>query len=140
MWKEAKRTAGHALEIDPYSADGMRTLVESILNGSADINEARRVLETFPAENKVLVNSNVGDVRDMMGGRAYVFVLARDFEAALKVWETVGNAAVDERRRHPPESRSESWAAISWARKLKRRKPDSCWRRDYSICLTTFLR
>jgi TolB-like protein/Tfp pilus assembly protein PilF len=99
MWKDAERTARNALEIDPYSADGMRTLVESILNGSADINEARRVLATFPAENKVLVNSNIGDVRDMMGGRAYVFVLARDFEAALKVWEAAGNAAVDERRR-----------------------------------------
>jgi serine/threonine-protein kinase len=35
----------------------------------------------------------------MIGDRAYVFVLARDFQAALKVWEAAGNTAVDERRR-----------------------------------------
>ena len=99
MWKEAERTARHALEIDPHTADGMRTLLGSILNGRGDINEAQRVLATFPAENKILVNSNFGDVRDMAGDRAYVFVLARDFEAALKVWEAAGNTAVDERRR-----------------------------------------
>jgi TolB-like protein/Tfp pilus assembly protein PilF len=99
MWKEAERTARHAVEIDPQASDGMRTLLGSILNGRGDINEAQRVLATFPAENKILVNSNFGDVRDMIGDRAYVFVLARDFEAALKVWEAAGNTAVDERRR-----------------------------------------
>src|SRR5437764_1011402 len=99
MWKEAERTARHALEIDPYAADGMRTLLGSIIGGSGDINEAQRVLATFPAENKILVNSNFGDVRAITGDRAYVFVLARNFKAALKVWETAGNTAVDERRR-----------------------------------------
>jgi TolB-like protein/Tfp pilus assembly protein PilF len=99
MWKEAERTARHALEIDSQAADGMRTLLGSILNGSGDINKAQRVLATFPTENKILVNSNFGDVRSVTGDRAYVFVLARDFEAALKVWEAAGNTAVDERRR-----------------------------------------
>jgi TolB-like protein/Tfp pilus assembly protein PilF len=99
MWKEAERTARHALEIDPQAADAMRTVLGSILNGSGDINEAQRVLATFPAENKILVNSNFGDVRAITGDRAYVFVLARDFKAALKVWEAAGNTAVDERRR-----------------------------------------
>ncbi len=99
MWKEAERTARHAIEIDPQTADGMRTLLASILNGSGGINEAQRVLASFPAENKILVNSNFGDVRAITGDRAYVFVLARDFEAALKVWEAAGNTAVDERRR-----------------------------------------
>ncbi len=98
MWKEAERTARHALEINPQAADGMRTLLGSIVNGSGDINEAQRVLASFPAENKILVNSNFGDVRGMIGDRAYVFVLARDFQAALKVWEAAGNTAVDERR------------------------------------------
>jgi len=99
MWKEAERTSRHAIEIDPQTADGMRTLLASILNGSGGINEAQRVLASFPAENKILVNSNFGDVRAITGDRAYVFVLARDFEAALKVWEAAGNTAVDERRR-----------------------------------------
>ena len=98
MWKDAARAARHSLELDPYAADGMRTLIGSILGGSGDINEAQRVLATFPAENKVLVSSTFGNVRDITGDRAYVFVLARDFEAALKVWEAAGNTAVDERR------------------------------------------
>jgi TolB-like protein/Tfp pilus assembly protein PilF len=99
MWKEAERTARHALEIDPHAADGMRTLLESILSGSGDIHEAQRVLATFPTENRILVSSNIGDVRNIIGDRAYVLVLARDFEAALKVWEAAGSTATDERRR-----------------------------------------
>ena len=99
MWKEAERAARHALEIDPHTADGMRTLLKSILDGRGDIKEAQRVLATFPAENKVLVNSYFGDVRYIIGDRAYVFVLGRNFEAALKVWEAAGNNATDERRR-----------------------------------------
>jgi TolB-like protein/Tfp pilus assembly protein PilF len=98
MWKEAERGARHALEIDPHTADGMRTLLRSIVDGRGDIKEAQRVLATFPAENKVLVNSYFGDVRYIIGDRAYVFVLGRNFEAALKVWEAAGNNAIDERR------------------------------------------
>jgi TolB-like protein/Tfp pilus assembly protein PilF len=99
MWKETGRAARHALEIDPYAADAMRALLQSIVSGSGDINESQRVLKTFPAENKILVSSNFGGVRNMIGDRAYVLVLARDFEAALNVWEALGDTAVDERRR-----------------------------------------
>src|SRR5437016_3126709 len=99
MWKEAGRAARHSLELDPYAADGMRTLLGSIISGSGDIKEAQRVLATFPAENKILVSSTFGNVRDMTGDRAYVFVFARDFEVALRLWETAGRTAVDERRR-----------------------------------------
>ena len=98
MWKEAERGARHALEIDPHATESMRTLLESILGGSGDINEAQRVLATFPAENKIFEGSNYGNLRDMTGGRAYVSVFARDFNAALKVCEAGGNNATDERR------------------------------------------
>jgi TolB-like protein/Tfp pilus assembly protein PilF len=99
MWKEAGRAATHSLELDPYAADGMRTLLGSIVSGSGDINEAQRVLATFPTENKILVNSTFGTVRDMTGDRAYLFLFAQDFEAALKLWETAARTAIDERRR-----------------------------------------
>ena len=99
MWKEARQAARHALEIDPHAADAMRTLLESIVSGSGDINEAQRVLKTFPAENKILISSNFGGVRSIIGDRAYVLVLARDFEAAMKVWEAATDNAIDERRR-----------------------------------------
>jgi TolB-like protein/Tfp pilus assembly protein PilF len=98
MWKEAERAARHTLELDPHSLEGMRALLDSIVRGSGDINEAQRVLATFPAENKILLTSDDGDVPNLMGNRAYVFVLARDFKAALKGWEAAGSTAIDQRR------------------------------------------
>jgi TolB-like protein/Tfp pilus assembly protein PilF len=98
MWKETERAARHTLELDPHSAEAMRALLDGILRGSGDINEAQRVLATFPAENKILVPSDFGDVATVMGDRAYVFVLARDFKAALKIWEAAGSATIDQRR------------------------------------------
>ncbi len=98
MWKEAERAARHTLELDPHSTEGMRALLDSIARGSGDMNETQRVLATFPAENKILVTSDVGDLRDVMGDRAYVFVLARDFKAALKSCEATGTTAIDQRR------------------------------------------
>ena len=98
MWKVAESGAAHALEVDPHATEGMRTLLESILGGSGDINEAQRMLATFPAENKIFEGSNYGHLRDMTGERAYVSVFARDFNAAVKVCEAAGNSASDERR------------------------------------------
>ena len=98
MWKEAERAARHALELDPHSAEGMRALLDSIVSGSGGINEAQRVAATFPAANKILDSSNFGDVRNVIGARAYVLVLARDFKAALKVWEAAESTALDQRR------------------------------------------
>jgi TolB-like protein/Tfp pilus assembly protein PilF len=97
MWKEAEHAAGHTLEIDPHSLEGMRAWLDSIVRGSGDINETQRVLATFPAENKILLTADFGDVSNVMGARAYVFVLAREYKTALKVWETAGSTAVDER-------------------------------------------
>ncbi|HEV3244023.1 MAG TPA: hypothetical protein VGZ31_06400 [Chthoniobacterales bacterium] len=98
MWQEAGRAARHTLELDPHSAEAMRALLDSIVRGSGDVNEAQRVLATFPAENKILVSSDFGDVANVIGNRAYVFVLARDFKAALRGWESAGSAAIDQRR------------------------------------------
>ena len=97
MWKEAERAAQHTLELDPRSAEGMRALLDSFVRGSGDVTEAQRVLATFPAENKILLTADFGDVSNVMGARAYVFVLARDFKAALKGWEAAGSTAIDQR-------------------------------------------
>src|ERR1700731_1693528 len=51
MWKEAERAAKHTLELDPHSGEGMRALLDSIFRGNGEINEAQRVLATFPSEN-----------------------------------------------------------------------------------------
>ncbi len=140
--KKPSATARHALEIDPYACRSACARCSAVFsNGSGDINKAQRVLATFPAENKILVTSTSAMSGPCTGDRAYVFVLARDFEAALKVWETAGDTAVDQRRRLSARARDSSpGAAISSAHKPKRRKRDKCWRRDYASGLTTFLR
>jgi serine/threonine-protein kinase len=76
----------------------MRALLDSILRGSGNVQEAQRVLATFPPHNKILVTADFGDVANVMGNRAYVLVLARDFKAAAKGWETVDGTPLDQRR------------------------------------------
>jgi len=98
MWKDAERVARHAVSIDPYDVIGMRALLLTILNGKGDVNEAQRVLATFPPDNKIIIASIAGDIGSVTGERAYTFVLSRKFEDALKVWGTTGGAAGDERR------------------------------------------
>jgi TolB-like protein/Tfp pilus assembly protein PilF len=98
MWKDGERAAKSAIEIDPYPGDAMVALLIAPLNGGGDINEALRILATFPPDSKI-TSSDVAAVENLTGLRAYVFVIARDFEAALKVWENTGKTVADERRR-----------------------------------------
>jgi TolB-like protein/Tfp pilus assembly protein PilF len=98
MWKDAERVSRHAVSLDPYDVIGMRALLLTILNGKGDINEAQSVVATFPPDNKIIIMSIAGDVGSVTGERAYTFVTARNFEAALKVWDNVGSAPGDDRR------------------------------------------
>jgi tetratricopeptide (TPR) repeat protein len=97
MWKEAEPVTKHAVSLDPHDVIGMRALLLTILNGSGNIAEAQRVLETFPPDNKIVVPSISGGVPHVVGERAYTFVIARDFERALNVWSNSGNPP-DQRR------------------------------------------
>src|SRR5206468_11088346 len=90
MWKEAERVPRHAISLDPHDVIGMRALLLTILNGKGDINELQSVLATFPPDNKIIIISIAGDVGSVIGERAYTFVIAGNFKAALKVWETPG--------------------------------------------------
>jgi TolB-like protein/Tfp pilus assembly protein PilF len=98
MWSEAERAARHTLEIDPHSLEGMRAWLDSIVRGNGDVTETQRVLATFPAENQILLTADFGDVSNVIGARAYVFVLAREFNTALKGWDAAGDTAIDQRR------------------------------------------
>jgi TolB-like protein/Tfp pilus assembly protein PilF len=99
MWQDAERAGKYALNIDPADVIGMRALLLAILNGSGDIKKAQGVLATFPSTNDLISSSASGIVASVTGDRAYTFVFARDFEAALKVWETSADTAADQRRR-----------------------------------------
>ncbi len=98
MWNEGERASRHAINLDPHDLIGMRALLLAILNGKGDLKEAQSVLATFPPDNKIIIISIAGDVGSVTGERAYTFVAARNFDAALKVWETTGTAPGDDRR------------------------------------------
>ena len=70
MWKDAERIARHAVSIDPYDVIGMRALLLTILNGKGDVNEAQRVLATFPPDNKIIIASIAGDVGSVRRARS----------------------------------------------------------------------
>src|SRR5213082_3246495 len=99
MWQDAERVGKYALSIDPADVIGMRALLLAILNGSGDIKKAQGVLATFPSTNDLISSSASGIVARVTGDRAYTFVFARDFQAALKVWDTSADTAADQRRR-----------------------------------------
>jgi TolB-like protein/Tfp pilus assembly protein PilF len=97
-WNKAQPLLRATLAIDPHDVFGMRGLLMCAVNGAGDVPEALRLLTTFPSDSKVVVNSTVGQVTGITGERAYMFVLARDYPAALKVWDDLANSPADERR------------------------------------------
>jgi TolB-like protein/Tfp pilus assembly protein PilF len=99
MWQDAERRGGYALSIYASEVFGWRALLLAILNGSGDIKRAQGVLATFPFTNDLISSSASGIVPTVIGDRAYVSVIARDFEAALKVWDSGAYIATDQRRR-----------------------------------------
>ena len=97
-WAKAQPALRAAIAIDPHGVLGMRSLLLSIVNRNGDIQEALRMLASYPSDSKLFVNSTIGDVTGVTGERAYMFVLARDYQAALNVWNDVANTAADARR------------------------------------------
>jgi TolB-like protein len=84
MWKEAHGPLSRSLALDPHNAFAMRDLVFSCLNGTGDVKEATRLLGTFPAGTAVApTRSGFGTVMQLMG-LTYMYVIQRDFAAALK--------------------------------------------------------
>ena len=87
MWTEADEMARLGLKVDPHASDAMGALLSKIIESSRSVDEALRVLKTFPTEEK-LTSSSVGDVVSIIGARAFVYLLAHDFDSARKVWDT----------------------------------------------------
>jgi TolB-like protein/class 3 adenylate cyclase len=86
-WKEATQSLERALALNPTSVIAMRLLIFNCLNATGDVKEARRILASFPPDPKLTGNFLSGSVSNVIGARAYVPVIERDFAAALKVWE-----------------------------------------------------
>ncbi len=94
-WKEAQTTAQHALIIDPHEATSLRVLLLSYLNRGEE-QEALRALAAFP-DDVFLPNS--GSLGMFIGHGAETRIFNRDFNAALKEWETGSRATSNERLR-----------------------------------------
>jgi TolB-like protein len=84
MWKEASRAGSRALALNPNNAFAMNVVLFSGLNGTGDIDEATRILGTFPSD--AVLSTNGYEVESFIG-RAYLDVIKREFDAALRVWE-----------------------------------------------------
>jgi TolB-like protein/class 3 adenylate cyclase/Tfp pilus assembly protein PilF len=96
-WKEAEDSARRGLTLDPHEATSMRMLLLSSLNQTGDAQEPLRLLATFPPDDLLMPNTGSYDM--VIGTRGEFLVLGRNFNAALKAWETGMAATANERQR-----------------------------------------
>jgi len=99
QWSEAERGSRNALAIDPHDVIGMRALLLTLTNSSGDLGNSLQLLKSFPPDEKIVTTSISGTIASVTGERAYTFVLARDFDAALKVWDGPATGEIDLRAR-----------------------------------------
>jgi len=83
MWDEAKRGGLRALAIDPRSFVGLQTAIFASLNGTGDIEEAKRTLASYPVGGGTAEFSVIAAAPPVV----YLKVIERDFSAALKLCE-----------------------------------------------------
>jgi TolB-like protein len=99
QWREAEHGSRNALAIDPHDVIGMRALLLTLTNSSGELGNALQLLKSFPPDEKIVTTSISGTIASVTGERAYTFVLARNFDAALKVWDGPATDEIDLRAR-----------------------------------------
>ena len=97
QWGKAEETARHALTIDPHEALSMRVLLLGCLNRTGNAQEPLRLLANFPPDDLLLPNT--GTYEMVIGTRGETCVMGRDFQAALKAWESGASSTANERQR-----------------------------------------
>ena len=99
MWSEAKRAGSRALALDPHNVVGMRAVFLSDLNGSVSLSEAKRTFAGFPPGSTLSNPSQVGNVASIIGDGTYLYVIERNFSAALQAWSNESSDSGLERSR-----------------------------------------
>jgi TolB-like protein/Tfp pilus assembly protein PilF len=100
MWEEAKRAGLRSLALDPHNLAGMENVIQSCLNGTGDIEKATRILATFPADSLIARSDKFGgDISGIIGQWPYVYVIKRDYGAALKAWDKEKSNSLENRDR-----------------------------------------
>jgi len=98
MWSEANRAGLRSLALDPHSLSGMIDVLLSRINGSGDIEKARETLTSFPADSLIAISYKYGgEVSNISGQAPYVYVVMRDYAAALKAWDRNSGDPIAER-------------------------------------------
>jgi TolB-like protein/cytochrome c-type biogenesis protein CcmH/NrfG len=87
MWKEGEREGIRSLSLNPHTVDAMYAVLLSYLDGKGDVKGARRALETFPADANLVQDTAHAMADGLIGGRAYVSVMEKDFGAALQLFD-----------------------------------------------------
>src|SRR4029077_12384052 len=82
LWKDAERLELRGLAMDPQYAVAATLLCRNRLNGTGDINSARRVFEGFPEAIRTSAISFQGDVIAIFGMRAYLDLIEKRFTDA----------------------------------------------------------
>ena len=95
-WKEAEESARHALAIDPHDATAIGILLVCSLNRDGNAREGLRLLADFPTDD--LLVATLGTVTNVVGRRAGTYILNRDFDGALQLWEKPPNKPTEWQR------------------------------------------
>jgi TolB-like protein/Flp pilus assembly protein TadD len=90
LWKDAEHAELRALAIDPHLAGAALQLLTTRLNGTGDIDSARRALDGFP-QGINFIDSVVdrGDVARIIDARVYLDVIERRFSDAFQALEKI---------------------------------------------------
>jgi tetratricopeptide (TPR) repeat protein len=99
MWSEAKRAGSRALALDPHHVVGMRAVFLSDLNSGVSLSEAKRTLAGFPPGSALSNTNVVGNVAAIIGDGTYLYVVERNFAAALQAWSNESSDSGLERSR-----------------------------------------
>jgi TolB-like protein/cytochrome c-type biogenesis protein CcmH/NrfG len=87
MWNEGERQGTLSLSLNPHTVDAMYAVLLTYLNGKGDLKGARRALETFPADANLVQDAGHNMAEGLIGGRAYVSVMEKNFGAALQLFD-----------------------------------------------------
>ena len=97
MWKDAERATLRALAIDPHSTLAALFLLNIRLNGTGDIDSARRVFDAFPEDVKSrIISERLGqrgrgasgaNLLSLLGIAVYLDVIQRHFSDAFQAFE-----------------------------------------------------
>lgn len=100
MWDEANRAGLRSLALDPHNLPGMFDVLLSCLNGTGNVDKAMGILATFPADSLTAISYKFGgDISSVIGDWPYVYVVRRDYAAALKARDKESDDPTAERDR-----------------------------------------